>query len=552
MSWMQGGRKVERAEAIEKLREGIELKGRNVHEKYSIVEAIRMLMIKLLEELEGERAEILNGFVKDERVEELDRVAKLLIDRSMELIEESEYTEGKVKLAGYIKEAYQVLARRDFEKFLIAIEWNYPFDMKFYDIRREVLKDWVKNLEDLEYGVLKLLSISAPPRTGKALSMDSKILTPTGWKEMRDIKEGDYVISADGKKAEVLGVFPQGKKEMYRVIFDDKTEVKCSGDHLWEVQSRDDRRRNKKRVIKTEDMIKNYLVENKTRKNYSIEYVKPVEFENKVGKSDLKPYLLGALIGDGGLSSGGINFTNADDEILSRIRDELPEGDTLRYTNRYDYRIVKEKDIRNEKGYLIKGKTQEKIEEYGLYGKSSKEKFIPKKYLYSSIENRIEVLRGLMDTDGSLSTGSIAEFDTISSQLADDVTELARSLGGRVTRGEKIGKYKNKNGEIVECNKVYRLYIKMPINPFYLKRKAEKYITREKHIRKYKYIENIEKIEDEECQCIYVNHPSHLFVTDGYNLTHNTTVRRAIFFVVYATPPKQKLFFCKSYTERWR
>lgn len=534
---------MERAEIVERLRAGIQGEGRNIHERYNIVEATRLLMIKLLEELEGERDEVLNGFEKDERVEELDRVAKQLIERGMELIRDSEYNDGKVRIAGYIKEAYQVLGRRDFEKFLIAIEWNYPKDMKFYDIRENVLRDWVKDLEDLEYGRLKILSISAPPRTGKALSLDSKILTPIGWKEMRNIKEGDYVISADGKKAEVLGVFPQGKKEMYRVTFDDRTSVKCSGDHLWEVQSRDDRRRNKKRVIKTEEMIKNYLVENKTRKNYSIEYVKPVEFENKVGKTDLKSYLLGALIGDGGLSSGGIKFTNADDEILRRIRDELPEGDTLRYTNRYDYRIVKEKDIRNEKGYLIKGKTQEKLEEYGLYGKGSKEKFIPKKYLYSSIENRIELLRGLMDTDGSLSTGSIAEFDTISSQLADDVTELVRSLGGRVTRGEKIGKYKNKNGEIIECNKVYRLYIKMPINPFYLKRKAEKYITREKHIRKNKYIEKIEKIEDEECQCIYVNHPSHLFVTDGYNLTHNTTIGERFFLWCMLRHPSKSCFF---------
>ena len=124
-------------------------------------------MIKLLEELEYESEEVLNGIKEDERVEELDRVAKKLIERGMELIRDSEYNEGKVRIAGYIKEAYQVLGRRDFEKFLIAIEWNYPRDMKFYDIRENVLRDWVKDLEDLEYGRLKILSISAPPRTRK-------------------------------------------------------------------------------------------------------------------------------------------------------------------------------------------------------------------------------------------------------------------------------------------------------------------------------------------------------------------------------------------------
>lgn len=158
---------MERAEIVERLRAGIELEGRNIHERYNIVEAIRLLMIKLLEELEYERDEVLNGFVEDERVKELDRVAKKLIERGMELIRDSEYNDGKVRIAGYIKEAYQVLGRRDFEKFLIAIEWNYPKDMKFYDIRENVLREWVKDLEDLEYGRLKILSISAPPRTGK-------------------------------------------------------------------------------------------------------------------------------------------------------------------------------------------------------------------------------------------------------------------------------------------------------------------------------------------------------------------------------------------------
>lgn len=535
---------MERAEAIEKLRKGIELKGRNVHEKYSIVEAIRMLMIKLLEELEDEKAEILNGFVKDERVEELDRVANLLIDRSMELIEESEYTEGKVKLAGYIKEAYQVLARRDFEKFLIAIEWNYPFDMKFYDIRREVLKDWVKNLEDLEYGVLKLLSISAPPRTGKALSMDSKILTPTGWKEMRDIKEGDYVISADGKKAEVLGVFPQGKKEMYRVIFDDKTEVKCSGDHLWEVQNRYDRQKHKNgRIVRTEEMIGN-LFTKRGEKQYSINLVKPIEFENQLKEDDLNGYLLGTLIGNGTLNRPDIGFTTADVETLKKVKETLPKGDKISdYYRKYNYYITKK-----VKDNTHKTKTCTKLIEYKLYGHKAITKFIPKKYLYSSIENRIELVRGLMDTDGCCNRNNIF-YKTVSKQLAEDFAELIRGLGGKAF----IRKYKQKELKHNDC---YTISIEqLNFNPFNIKRKMQRYEElQNKKNRKLdkKYIKSIEKIEDEECQCIYVNHPSHLFVTDGYNLTHNTTVRRAIFFVVYATPPKQKLFFCKSYTERWR
>lgn len=534
---------MEREEAIKELREGTKEEGRTVHERYHIVEATRLLMVKLAETLEDASEEVLNGFVEDERVRELDRTANLLIDRGIKLIEDSEYTDGKIKIAGYVKEAYQVLARRDFEKFLIAIEWNYPLEMKFYEIRKNVLKEWAEYLQSLEYGILKILSISAPPRTGKALSMDSKVLTPNGWKLMKDIHEGDYVISADGKKARVLGVFPQGKKDMYRVTFDDRTSVKCSGDHLWEVKTRDDRRSGGSRVVTTESMLHNVMVERGKRKNYTIDYVEPVEFENKLDESDLKPYLLGTLLGDGGLSSGGIKFTSADKEILERVEKELPSSDILKHIAKYDYRIIKKEDIRDKYGYPIKNKTQQKLEEYGLYGKHSIDKFIPKKYLYSSVENRLELLRGLMDTDGCLSTSSTVEFDTISKQLADDVVELARSLGARVVASEKVGKYRDKDGNVIECNKVYRLYIKMALNPFYLKRKAERYITREEHIRKYKYISSIERIEDEECQCIYVDHPSHLFVTDGYNLTHNTTIGERFFLWCMLRHPGRSCFF---------
>ena len=535
---------MERTEAIEKLREGIRSgsreKCRTIDDKYDRINAIRLLMVYLNEEVEDKRNETLNGLIEDDKIKEIDEIAKLLIVEGTKFASESKDKEKLVRVVEFIKEGYQVRGRRHFEDFLIAVEWNYNWENKPYEIRKNVLREWVEWLEDLEYGRLKVLSISAPPRTGKALSLDSKVLTPKGWKEMRDIHEGDEVIGADGKSCNVLGVFPQGITDLYRVTFDDNTSVKCSGDHLWEVQTRDDRCCGKKRIVKTTDMIKNVMVENCTRRNYSIDYVEPVEFENTLEEDDLHPYLLGILIGDGGLH--GHTFTSKDKEIVDRFRKLMPKTDKLTYKSNYDYTYAKKEDTRNSKGYIIKSTITKKLEEYGLEKTKSTNKFIPKKYLYSSIENRIELLRGLMDTDGYCG-GAINEFCTTSKQLSEDVTELARSLGGRVTIGEKIGKYKDKNGKIVECNKAYRLYIKMPINPFYLKRKAEKCITREKHIRKYKYIAKIEKIPDEETQCIYVDNESHLFVTDGYNITHNTFLGVRYFVWCMLRHPDRSCFF---------
>ena len=481
-----------------------------------------------------------------DKCKEMDDLALEIIQEGTKLIRKESLVNVQ-KLYEMIKECYQFRARRHFKDFLIATEWNFDSDMKLYQIRRIVFDEWAEYLEDLEYGRLRGLSISAPPRTGKALSMDSGILTPDGWKLMKDIKEGDYVIASDGKPAEVLGVFPQGVKDMYRVTFDDKTSVKCSGDHMWTVRTRDDRKYNKNRVVTTKDMLKNVLVEKGKRKNYTIDYVEPVEFNNTLKEDDLHPYLLGALIGDGYIchkSGSRIGFSSKDSDMIERIEKLLPITDKIQYDRQCDYKILKKQDIRDKKGYLIKTTTAKKLIDYNLYGKHSIDKFIPKKYLYSSIENRIELLRGLMDTDGYTDGSGTAEFTSISKKLADDVTELARSLGGRVTRGEKIGKYKNKQGNTIECNKVYRLYIRMPINPFWLKRKAEKYITRDKHIRKYKYICSIEKIPDEECQCIYVDHPDHLFVTDGYNLTHNTAIGTMFFMWCMLRHSDRSCFFC--------
>ena len=208
---------------LEKLRGALKLKGRTVKEEYNIIEAIRLLMVKLVERLEEASSDILNGFTKDERVEELDRVARVLIERGTKLVGRSEFNEGRIRVAGYIKEGYQVLARRDFEKFLIAIEWNYPMDMKFYEIRRNVLKDWVKDLEDLEYGRLKILSISAPPRTGKTTVGERFFL----WCMLRHPEKSCFFVShtaamaikvyndiikiIEDPKAEILNIFKHGK-----------------------------------------------------------------------------------------------------------------------------------------------------------------------------------------------------------------------------------------------------------------------------------------------------------------------------------------------------
>ena len=368
--------------------------------------------------------------------------------------------EDLVELYKLYKMVLRVTAPHDFITFNKYLEFDEDFtseNKKFYWHRRFALKELFDALNDMEiHDMYDMLLVSSPPRVGKAGRNSTGILTPTGWITHGTVKVGDKVIGSDGKATEVVGVYPQGKLDIYSVKFDDGTFVECTLDHLWTVQSRDDRGSNSNRTITTGEMIKNLYVENETRKNYSINYVKPVEFDGKLESDDLAPYLLGALIGDGSFVDASV-------------------------------------------------------------------KFIPTKYLYSSLEDRVELLKGLMDTDGygGRYGNSYNEYTTVSKQLADDFIELVRSLGGRATVTSKIGSYKN-GGVKIECKTTYRIVFNLEnINPFNIERKRNSFTPRK--TRCVKYITSIEKVGNDDATCIEISNEDSLYVTDGYNLTHNTT-----------------------------
>ena len=246
---------------------------------------------------------------------------------------------------------------------------------------------------------------------------------------MGDVKVGTKVIGADGKPCNVTGVYPKGVKDVYRVTFDDHTFVDCGLEHLWEVKTRYDRKNKKDfRIVNTEEMLKNYKIKNLN--NYSVRLVKPIEFKDELTENDLHPYLLGCLIGNGNFRKDQIRLTQNDEEVIKRIREKLPFNIKIKkYSQNYQYGIVRE----NKKDHT-KNLVSKLLKEYGLLEKKSYEKFIPNKYLFSNINNRIELLRGLMDTDGnSFTNNSGAQYTTTSEKLKDNVIELIRGLGGKAT-----------------------------------------------------------------------------------------------------------------------
>lgn len=436
-----------------------------------------------------------------------------------------------------------------FDSYLLYLERKRVYKDRFYAPKRKQLtKIGLTQLaQDMEDDVLDIGSVSMPPGSQKAQPLYSRILTPTGWKTMGEMRIGEKVISGTGEVCNVTGVFPQGKKPIYELTFDDGSKCRCSDEHLWTVQTRDDRRRKNKdgsekyRTVTLKSMLKNYKVENGKRANYSIDYVPVIDcFEEK--DYLLHPYVMGCLLGNGSLSSGNRSISTMDQEVLDNLKAFLPAEYELVYKGGYDYNIRT-----NTKCSLGKKSTLTlTLEHYGLLGAKSKDKHIPEEYLFGSYEQRLELLRGLMDTDGSASNG-YCSYSTISPQLAENVVELVHSLGGYCSKTKRRAGYR-KDGEYIPCNDYYELIIEFPRgmdSVFRVKRKGDRYSPKRNVIKRF--ITDIQYVEDDYCQCIYVDDDSHLYITDNYVITHNTTwCKFFTSWVIGRHPDDYSLFYSHS------
>jgi SNF2-related domain/Helicase conserved C-terminal domain/LAGLIDADG-like domain len=346
---------------------------------------------------------------------------------------------------------------------------------------------------------------------GKAQPLDAKILTPSGWTRMGDVKVGDRVFGSDGLPHRVTGVFPQGDKPVFLVQFTDGAETECCDEHLWQVQTACMKHRDETnwRVLPLAE-IRSKLTDAAGNIRHYIPIVQPLQFATK--ELPVDPYVLGALLGDGGLHGSNILFTSADEEIVAEINRLLPVVRLeLKHIKDYDYRL--NGNLNPIRRYL---------KEAGLCVLAH-EKFIPESYKFASVEQRIALLQGLMDTDGSVhSDCCTVEFSTTSEQLCDDVQFLIESLGGKAVKSSRVTSYHH-NNEKRQGRPSYRLNISFgpSITPFRCSRKASKFQPRSKY-PPTRGIASVEPVGTKPCQCIMVDSADHLYVTDHCILTHNT------------------------------
>lgn len=323
--------------------------------------------------------------------------------------------------------------------------------------------------------------------------LNAKVLAPNGFTTMGELTVGQLICGTNGSYQTVEEIFDKGIREVYEVTFSDGQVVECCSDHLWNVV--DISGRPKRKVVPLRELIPTY----KTVKPNHTEYVYYTprnipEMEAQV--IPLHPFLLGVLIGDGSLTGETIEIAlglNKEWVIDSLV---LPEG------------IEKKVSWVEDKNYFrvkLQGKTKngnslvDIVKSLGLDVKS-KDKFIPSIYLNNTIENRSYLIEGLGATDGHFNNRGLLEYSTISEQLAKDFHQLMLSLG-RHTRINLV----QRNGNSYSDTPIYRLYERRGYN----------------HGVKIVDIKATGRFEP--MRCIRVSNDDHLYITNDYIVTHNTT-----------------------------
>ena len=384
--------------------------------------------------------------------------------------------------------------------------------------------------------VTETIAILAKRRSGKALALDTPLPTPKGWTTMGEVQVGDLLFDEAGKPCRVTYATPvQEDRRCYRVTFSDGNQIVADADHLWLSENLASRRADGQRkfyphralgrvgrpqcqrsafpvLVTTEQMAATLRVpigaSGRQDLNHSVRCAKTIRTRRQTLPID--PYVLGAWLGDG--TSQSSYFTTADEEMLDNIR---LRGYSLGPARAFSpsgksasYRIGSAKE---------NVPLHRQLRELELLNN----KHIPALYLRASAAQRLELLAGLMDTDGTVATGSNGcIFYNKKEGLADAVEELVGSLGWVARRGTKVAKLNGKEHGI--CHMVT---FRPTQQVFKLSRKADLLcfdVGQESRALR-RMVADIEPVESVPVRCIQVDSPNHLYlVGKGFIPTHNT------------------------------
>ncbi|AWT45723.1 MULTISPECIES: helicase-related protein [Streptomyces] len=355
--------------------------------------------------------------------------------------------------------------------------------------------------------------------SGKAQPLDSLVLTPAGFRRMGDLKAGDAVIVPNGEIALIDGVFPQGVRDVWSLVLSDGSSVECDDEHLWIVGTSCGWHRGQApKVMTTREIRMDTHKPNGSSKWY-VPAATPVDLGDDSGLP-LDPYLFGLLLGDGSFRHN-LRLSTIDDEIHDAAAAAVAPDCRLVPVkgSQCDFTI----QLAHRSGG-VRNPVIQTLRDMGLWGVTSHGKFVPDEFKNTSVKNRLALLQGLLDTDGTIhADGLNISLCSASRRLADDVAWLVRSLGGRA--------------RVLPKREAFNVSVALPDEypPFRLTRKAERVRPRLKYNTFRRGIRAVEYVGRKPVQCISVAHPSHAYVTDNFTVTHNTMVAlRAMLAVVDA------------------
>lgn len=341
---------------------------------------------------------------------------------------------------------------------------------------------------------------------------NQKVFTPLGWRKWKDIKIGDELYGTYGNVTKVIDIPYDKECDIYKVTLRDGRKILASDEHLWKIEFH-----NKKeiQIITTLELLKEYKRKRKIsdRNPLGIEYVcsipKNKGVEMPYNKTKVDAYTFGLLLGDGSFRYCSCYYTQ-DPKDLEVERKYIPYN-IIKWKAKYAYRI----NIPNWHKIL---------EEYGLYNKKSEDKFIPDEYKYNSKEVRLNLLKGLMDSDGTLDNKGRYIIALSSKRMIEDIAFICRSLGYNCSYTIKKTGYKV-NGVIKECLPSYALTIftRDIIANLPRKQKKEKVITNQYSINKElrTRIINIEYVGKQKAKCVTVDSKDNCYLIGDFVTTHN-------------------------------
>ena len=356
--------------------------------------------------------------------------------------------------------------------------------------------------------------------TGKAMPKDTLIPTPDGEKLLGEIKVGDFVFDRKGHPTKVLGVYDRGVRRCFELTFSDGRKTRCCDEHIWPCYTS---KKNLKNLTLQEMMEKGIRISAKSGARFRMPINGCVEFSEK--ELPVHPYILGVFLGDGCCKERYLTLSSNDLPVVEKVAKILNATAEKLSENNYSWRFMKG------------GKAITTKEVFGDIAswvmRGSNEKAIPAYYLHGSSDQRIALLQGLFDTDGSVSSKSngLASFSTTSSELYAGVSYLLRSLGlSASTSSKAVCRGRVKQNGTCSTDYVVRTHLKPDQFDvcFSLPRQIEKLkavfgaFKRPSKCTERVALTDVREIEPCDQVCILVDNPEHLFLANDFLVTHNT------------------------------